>query len=158
VTAICASDITAQTESFTRARPELELLFPHHWQELALDKDKVPLDVDWARYDALEKAGVLLFITLRQHGRIVGYYVGILMPHIHYRTCVQLSMDIYWTHPSVRGGTVARKLMSAVESEARNRGVHRIFAVSKNHKDSSRLFSALGYRPIETVHSKWIGK
>jgi len=149
--------ITAQAESFMTVRPELERLFPKHWEELALDKDKVPLDVDWPRYAQLERAGILLFITLRQNGRLVGYYMGFVMPHLHYKSTTTLAMDIYWTHPDIRGGFAGRRLLRKVEEEARARGVKRMFAVSKDHKDSSRLFNALGFKPIETVHSKWIG-
>lgn len=149
--------LTAQAESFVEARPELEQLFPIHWSELALDKDRVPLDVDWERYAALERAGILLFVSLRQRGRLVGYFMGFIMPHLHYKSTVTLGMDIYWTHPDVRGGTAARRLLRKVHEEAAARGAVKVFATSKNHRDSSRLFAALGYRPIETVHSKWIG-
>jgi N-acetylglutamate synthase-like GNAT family acetyltransferase len=117
---------------------------------------RVPLEVDWDKYDALEKAGALLFVTLRKDGRIAGYYMGFVGGHLHYKSCVSLTMDIYWTHPSVRGHTAALRLMREVHRQAHSRGVSRVFAISKNHRDSSRLFAALGYRPIETVHSKWI--
>lgn len=149
-------ETTAQVESFTACRGELERLFPLHWKELALDQDKIPLDVDWPRYAQLERAGILLFVTLRHGGRLVGYYMGFLMPHIHYKSTVTLGMDVYWTHPDIRGGLAGRTLLREVEEEAKARGAHKMFAVSKNHKDSSRLFKALGYNPIETVHSKWI--
>lgn len=152
-----SAPITAQAESFISARSELEKLFPTHWRELALDQDRIPLDVDWPRYAQLERAGILLFVTLRKAGRIVGYYMGFLMPHLHYKSTVTLAMDIYWTHPDIRGGLAGRRLLRKVEEEAKARGAHKMFAVSKNHKDSSRLFAALGFSPIETVHSKWIG-
>lgn len=151
------SRFVAEVESFTAARPELEEMFPHHWRELALDQDKVPLDVDWERYAALEKANVFLFVGLREAGKLVGYYMGFITPHLHYKSCPTLTMDIYWTDPAIRGGTAALTLMRKVEAEARARGAQRIVAISKNHRDSSRLFAALGYRAIETVHSKWIG-
>lgn len=151
-------ETTAQVESFIGARKELERLFPIHWKELALNQDKIPLDVDWPKYAQLERAGILLFVTLRQNGRLVGYYMGFLMPHIHYKSTVTLGMDVYWTHPDIRGGIAGRRLLRKVEEEAKARGVKKLFAVSKNHKDSSRLFAALGYEPIETVHAKWIGQ
>jgi L-amino acid N-acyltransferase YncA len=153
-----AEPITAQAESFSAARPELERLFPLHWKELALEQDKIPLDVDWPRYAQLERAGILLFVTLRKAGRLVGYFMGFVMPHLHYKSTVTLGMDVYWTHPDIRGGTAARRLMRKVHEEAKVRGAVKAFAVSKDHKDSSRLFRALGYRPVETVHTKWIGE
>jgi N-acetylglutamate synthase-like GNAT family acetyltransferase len=45
-------------------------------------------------------------------------------------------------------------LFHAVERELRRRGVKRVYAGSKLHKDSSALFTALGYTPIERWFSK----
>lgn len=149
--------ITAQVESWPSFIEEAKPLLPLHWEELALNKDKVPLDPIWSIYDAKNAAGEIMVVTLRQKGRLVGYFIGFVNPSLHYQTCLTLTMDIYWTHPDVRGGTAGLRLMRAVEQEAKRRGVQRIFHGSKNHKDSSRLFKAMGYEPVETYHSKWIG-
>ena len=67
--------LTASVESFMENRAELELLFPKHWEELALNKDKVPLSPDWNRYKSVEDVGMLSFVALRQDGKLVGYFV-----------------------------------------------------------------------------------
>lgn len=149
--------ITAQVEPYQECLHELMECYPAHWAELALNKDKVPLDPQYDVYDARDDAGQLLLVTLRDAGRLVGYFIGFIAPGLHYRTCLTLTMDIFWTHPDIRGGFAGVKLFRTVEKEAKRRGVHRMFYGSKLHKDASRLFEFLKMEPVETYYSKWIG-
>jgi GNAT superfamily N-acetyltransferase len=149
--------ITAQVEPYMDCLPELMACYDHHWKELALNKDKVPLAPQYDIYEARDDAGQLLLVTLREAGRLVGYFIGFIAPGLHYKTCLTLTMDIFWTHPDVRGGFAGVKLFRAVEKDARRRGVHRIFYGSKMHKDASRLFEFLKMEPVEMYYTKWIG-
>ena len=149
--------ITAQVESMFEALEEALPMLRLHYEELALNKDKVPLDPDWDAYRALDENGKILCVTLRENGRLVGYFTGFITPDLHYRTCLSLKMDIFWTHPDIRGGTASLRLFRAVGKEARRRGVQRTFYGSKNHKDASKLFEALGMEKVETYYSEWIG-
>jgi GNAT superfamily N-acetyltransferase len=150
--------ITAQVEPYIKCLPELMQCYDLHWEELALDKDKVPLDPQYDLYEARDNAGQLLLVTLRETGRLVGYFIGFIAPGFHYKTCLTLTMDIFWTHPDVRGGFSGVKLFRLVEKEAKRRGVHRMFYGSKMHKDASRLFEFLKMEPVEIYYSKWIGE
>ena len=143
--------------------------FEHKHLQVVLDgsTQKVAVDAvgcvpgDWVicvgSSAAREAAGELMVITLRDKGRLVGYFVGIVAPGLHYSTCLTLTMDIFWTHPDIRGGFAGVKLFRAVEKEAKRRGVQRMFYGSKLHKDCGSLFRYLGLEPIETYYSKWIG-
>jgi len=149
--------ITAQVEPYIKCLPELMECYDLHWEELALNKDKVPLDPQYDLYEARDDAGQLLLVTLRKTGRLVGYFIGFIAPGFHYKTCLTLTMDIFWTHPDVRGGFSGVKLFRLVEKEAKRRGVHRMFYGSKMHKDASRLFQFLKMDPVEMYYTKWIG-
>lgn len=149
--------ITAQVEPYSKCLPELMECYDLHWEELALNKDKVPLDPQYDLYEARDEAGQLLLVTLRETGRLVGYFIGFIAPGFHYKTCLTLTMDIFWTHPDVRGGFSGVKLFRLVEKEAKRRGVHRMFYGSKMHKDASRLFQFLKMDPVEMYYTKWIG-
>lgn len=149
--------LTAQTEFYAECLPELKECYPLHWEELALDKDRVPLDPDYALYDALNDSGSLMLVTLRQAGSLVGYFIGFVKTGLHYASCLTLTMDIYWTHPAIRGGTAALRLFRCVLAEAKRRGASRVFFGSKLHQDSGRLFKALGFKPVETWYSKMLG-
>lgn len=150
--------ITAQVEELTPQLDEMKVMFPAHWEELALNKDKVPLDPQYDIYLARDAAGQVLFVTLRQDGEMVGYFVGFVAPGLHYKTCLTLTMDIFWTRHDIRGGTAGLRLFRAVEKEAKRRGVDRLFYGSKLMKDASRLFAAMRCEPVETYYTKWIGQ
>jgi len=138
-------------------KQDLLPLLPLHWAELALNQDKVPLDPQYDIYDAREAAGQTLVVTLRELGVLVGYFIGFVAPGLHYRTCLTLTMDIFWTHPDIRKGFAAVRMFREVEREAKRRGVQRIFYGSKAHKDASKLFEFLRMDPVEVYYSKWIG-
>lgn len=149
--------ITAHIESFERQLPELLPLLPLHYEELALNKDKVPLLPQYQVYIERERAGMVVFVTLREAGELVGYFIGFVAPGLHYQTCLTCTPDIFYVHPDKRGGRAGFILFEAVEKELRRRGVQRWFVGSKLHADTSWLFERLGFDRVEVTYSKWIG-
>lgn len=149
--------ITAQIERFTDILPELQVLFPKHWEELALNRDKVPLDPMYEIYLARDAVDEMVVVTLRELGEIRGYFIGFINPGLHYRTCLTCIMDIFYVDPPHRGRRGGIMLFRALEAELRRRNVQRMFVGSKVHKDASRLFEALGYNKVEVYYSKWLG-
>jgi GNAT superfamily N-acetyltransferase len=133
-------------------------LFPLHWRELALNQDKVPLDPQYETYLARDQRGEVLFIAGREVGELIAYFVGFVAPGLHYRTCLTLTMDIFWVRPEYRGKSAGIRLFKTVEAEAKRRGVQRVFMGSKLHKDAGWLFERLDYEPVETYYSKWLGE
>lgn len=149
--------LTAHVESLTERLEDLKPFFPLHWAELALNQKQVPLDPQYDVYLAKDAAGEMMLVTLRKAGEIVGYFIGFVAPGLHYKTCLTLTMDIFWVRPEHRGEGAGFVLFKAVEKEARRRGVQRMFVGSKMHKDASWLFEKLGYEPVETFYSLWMG-
>lgn len=150
--------ITTQIESFIERLEELKPLFPRHWEELALNQDKVPLDPQYEIYFARERAGELLLMTVREDAALIGYFIGFIAPGLHYRTCLTLTMDIFYIWPEARGKGAGFDLFKAVEAEAKRRGVQRMMVGSKLHKDASFLFEKLGYEEVERYYSVWLGE
>ena len=148
--------ITWCVESLMERLEEMKPLFPEHWAELALNQDKVPLDPQYDIYLERDRRGEVLFIAGRSHGGLVGYFVGFVAPWLHYKTCLTLTMDIFWVHPEYRGRS-GIALFRAVQAEAKRRGVQRMFVGSKCHKDASWLFEKLGYQEVERYYSLWLG-
>ena len=70
--------ITLEVESFTECLPELKPILPLHYEELALNKDEVPLSPQYDIYEARESLGELLFVTAREAGELVGYFIGFI--------------------------------------------------------------------------------
>jgi len=149
--------LTAQLESFAERLDELKPLLPLHYNELALNKEHVPLDPQYDIYIARERAGELMFVTLRKAGALVGYFIGFVAPGLHYKTCLTLIMDILYVHPDERkagGGTV---LFDFVKNEAKRRGVQRWFVGTKVHADIGPFLEKQGFDLCERTYVMWIG-
>lgn len=149
--------ITFHVESFGQSLPEFQYLLPLHWEELALNKDQVPLSPQWNVYLEREAMGELLFIAARESGKIVGYFIGFIAPGLHYSTCLTCTMDIFYLSKDKRTAMNGVRLFRAVEQELRRRGVQRWFCGSKVHADASALFERLKFSRVEIYYSKWLG-
>tara|TARA_R110000782_G_scaffold250814_1_gene338204 strand:- start:1456 stop:1911 length:456 start_codon:yes stop_codon:yes gene_type:complete len=150
--------ITTQIESFAESLPEFKPLFPLHWAELALDRDKVPLDPQYEVYAQREALDQLLFVTIREDGMPIGYFIGFIAPGLHYKTCLTCTMDIFWLHPDKRGNSTGAVMFNFVEKELKRRGVDRWFVGSKCHLDASWMFERLKFERVEVYYSKWLGE
>lgn len=149
--------LTFSVESLSESLEEMKPLFPLHWEELALNQDKVPLDPQYDIYLRRDSLGEVMFIAGRDSGELIAYFVGFVAPGLHYKTCLTLTMDIFWVRSDHRGKSAGVRLFKAVEQEARRRGVQRMFVGSKCHKDASWLFERLEYTEVERYYSKWLG-
>lgn len=149
--------ITCHVESFEDRLDELQALLPLHYKELALNQDQVPLSPQYHVYIERERNGGLLFVTLRDAGELVGYFIGFIAPGLHYSTCLTCTMDIFYVRADKRAGSAGVRMFRFVEAELRRRGVQRWFMGSKIHADASALFKRIGAAPVETYYSKWLG-
>lgn len=149
--------ITAQVENFRPFLEEVKPLLQGHWDELALDKDKVPLDPQYDEYLNYDAQGKILVVTLREAGKLVGYFIGLIAPGLHYKTCLTYKMDIFYVHPDARGQGGGVVMVNFLEQELKRRGVQRALMGAKCHKNAGWLFEKLGYDMIEIYYSKWLG-
>ena len=145
--------ITLEVESFTECLPELKPILPLHYEELALNKDEVPLSPQYDIYEARESLGELLFVTAREAGELVGYFIG-----LHYSTCLTCTLDIFYIHPEKRGSSFGMELFQFTEKELKRRGVDRWFVGSKVHLDASWMFERLNFDRVEIYYSKMLGE
>lgn len=150
--------ITIQEESLIECLEEIKNVLPVHYEELAINKDKVPLDPIYEVYIQKEYCGELLFCTVRKDSSLIGYFIGFVSPELHYKTCLTCKMDIFYIHPDHRGSELGLKLFKFVERNLKSRGVQRWYVGSKLHKDCGNMFKSLGFNPIETYYSKWLGE
>jgi GNAT superfamily N-acetyltransferase len=148
--------ITAAPEPFMSQVEELKPLLPKHWKELAIYQDRMPLDPLWEVYDGLETAGQLLYVPLRKAGELIGYFIGVITPGLHYRQTLTCKMDIAFVLPEHRGkaGTV---LFDAVKAELKRRGVKLWWVGSKDHHPIERFYEMFGFERQETYFTMWLG-
>lgn len=152
--------LTVQIESFAAAMPELVKIFPTHWEELALFKDRMPLAPQYEEYIAREMNGDLFLATVRWDGKIAGYYTAQCRPGFHYKETFTALQDMVYIVPEYRDLGLSLPLFRLVERELRRRGVQLWYAGYKTDKSLRlpELLSRIGFMPADTYMAKWIGQ
>lgn len=146
-----------QIEKLSQALPEMERLFAIHWNEVANDKDKIPLDMWIEQYQQLENWGQLHIITVRNTKELVGYHWSIIRPHLHYKHSLTAYTDGYYLHPAYRKGRNGVNLFKFAEKSLKEKGVKKMYTASKVNHDKSAIFESLGWTLAEKVYTKYIG-
>lgn len=149
--------ITYEVEAWSDVKAEMAPLWVKHWEEVALNRDKMPLAPDFANYDAMEQLGMLHIVVARKEGQIVGYHFTIVRPHLHYVTTLCGQTDIYYIAPDHRTGRTPLRLFQFVEKTLKARGVKKLFTGTKLSLDAGPLFEFMGWHPTETLYTKYIG-
>jgi len=120
-------------------------LIEEHWRELGLDLD-LKIDPDFDKMKILENNGLFKVVTARESGRLAGYLLALVSPHLHYKSSPKMFIvDAYYISPEFRQGT-GFKLLKYAEELAKELGTIKIYLTCKIHRDHSKLFTSLGYR------------
>ncbi|MDC0117576.1 hypothetical protein OAI16_06755 [Flavobacteriaceae bacterium] len=137
---------------------EVKPLLNSHWEEIALNKDKIKLNPDWEAYEALEQQGKLKIFTARDDGQLVGYFVVIVGTNLHYKDHLFASNDIIYLSPNHRKGFTGIKLVKFAEKCLKDDGVSVLTINTKVHQPFDKLMDFLKFRKIERVYSKYLGE
>ena len=136
---------------------EFPPVFLAHYDEIALDKERMPLHPAWKQYVNLEYAGVLHVLTARDAGRLVGYHFSLVYPHLHYADVLCSFSDMFYLEKGYRaGGWGYIKFFLANEDMLRTLGVKKMFVMTKIHKSMVAVMKRLKYTAIEYINSKWL--
>lgn len=135
---------------------EFSGLIQEHWQEVATNKDKIPLDPDYDRYISLEEADALKVFTVRDGGTLVGYFAVFVFPHIHYQQTVYAQNDVIYLTPDYRKGMVASRLIRFAEDCLKEDGVDVLMINTKVSHDFSPLLERLKYKLTDKVYGKML--
>lgn len=139
----------------------LEDLAALHWEEVAGDKDVIPLAPDWDRYRALEKSGVFKCLAARRDGILIGYSWWLVGPSLHYMTTKHAVNDLIFLDPDERRGLAGVRLIREGERALRDLGVVKVIYHSKPNvllgqkkHTLGDLLVVLGYHLIEHSYAK----
>lgn len=143
---------------------KLEIFGPRFWDEAAEllraewgesgRGEAVPLNPLKEVYSTQASLGRLLYVTLRDSGRLGGYFVGHLGAEATTGRSI-LAMDALYVEPALRARRGGVKLVLKVEELAKARGVallqmaHRAFP-----GDKPKNYEALGFRQAAIVYEK----
>jgi len=151
------SKITYQQEDLSDIKFEIQPLLYQHWQEIAMYKDKIDLEPDWARYDELAESGKLHIVTVRDDGELVGYYVTVITKGLHYKNTVYGINDILLLKPEYRNLGVGKNLFKFAEDLLRMEGVTVMTVHMKSYQPFDALCENLGFDYAERLYTKYIG-
>jgi GNAT superfamily N-acetyltransferase len=137
---------TMQVESINSCIDEIKPLFYKHWREIAGNQDTIPLDPDFDRYYNLEDSGVLRIFTARSDGKLVGYFISFIMPHMHHKSTIYGLVDMLYVIPDYRGGTTAYRLIKLAMEDLKSQCKVDILIIHMKIKfEFRRLLTALGF-------------
>ena len=150
-------EVKYSTEVLAECLEEMKPLLEKHWEEIALHRDKIELNPDYNKYYEIEATGSLHIVTARKGGKLVGYFISFVYPHVHYKDHYFAINDILFVSPSCRNSNVGKDMFKYAESELGKEGVSVIMIAMKTHAPFDPLCEALGYKNVERVYSKYIG-
>lgn len=147
--------ITYQLEKWAPFSKDAKPLFKKHWEEIAIDRDKIHLSLDYDKYQGMDDSGILHVLTMRNGKRLVGYYIAFILPHTHYSQAgIMAFTDIYFVSPEQRTGINGIQLFVEAEKSLRERGVTKAYLSTKVHKDNGPIFERLGWKLSDKSYTK----
>ncbi len=140
------------TESFAKAKLDIRPLLEKHWKEVAHYQD-IPLDVDWARYAALDEVGILKIFTARSDmGQLLGYAIFVVQTNMHYRKSLQAMQDVLFISEQHRG--FGRKFIEWCDDQLRDDGVQAVYHHVKVSHNFGPLLERMGYELIDRIYGR----
>ena len=146
-----------QAEPFAAWHRQGIPLMLDHWREIALHQDRFPLNPDYERGLALERAGQLAAYTARDEGHYLwGYAVFITGPHVHYQDCMVANCDLFYLDPALRHGTAGARYLKFCDAQLAALGIHRIIHRVKAAHDWSPILARMGYAETERIFERLV--
>jgi GNAT superfamily N-acetyltransferase len=139
--------------------PNLGDLIRQHWDELGVHKDEMPLDPDWQAFVRMEDAGRFRVWTARDEATLVGYIGTFIQPHLHYRSTLTATEDLFMLAPPYRNRGNGSRFFTSWISALSELGVRRIICHDKLHFEAERgglegFFKRLGFEETDRIWSR----
>ncbi len=177
---VTAPDDTSELFKITNSdinemRSVADRMFVDHYQEIALNKGVMKLDINWHRYYALEEQDAVVCLAAWLGSEMVGYSVNVVYQHMHYQQVTVIHNDVLFVAKEHRGGGLGASLVEATETAGRYLECQVLLFHSKPGEDLEqvldmklkvdgmvkRLLTALGrllgirgYKVQDIMHSK----
>lgn len=126
-----------------------------HWQEIAKNKHLLQLNPDIDLYSKIDKT--LLLITARHEGVLVGYFLWMLVQHVHYKHVLVAEEDLHYLLPEHRRGLNGYFLVKAARDAALERGAQMIIVREKIGHEHTAMMRRLGFKPTDIVSTYTAG-
>lgn len=145
--------ITYQLEAFTSIKKEIQPLIVQHYEEIALNKEKIKLNPDWKEYARLDAVGALRCFTARNDEELIGYFVVIVSKSLHYSDHLFAHNDVIFLNKKARQGTTGFKLLKFATEQIKDEGVSLMIVNTKIHQPFDVLLDRLEYNHTENLYT-----
>jgi L-amino acid N-acyltransferase YncA len=117
--------ITIQVENVAQCWDEIYPLTELHWTGTKTYRRHEPFNPDKARYLQYNDMGYFHLITVRDAGRLVGYF-GLYVTTSMHSQLRMATEDTFFIHPDYRHGRLALRVLKYVQSYCALLGVHEL--------------------------------
>lgn len=137
--------------------PDFPRLVQEHYAEAEEVAQEVPVSLNVPIYESLDRNGMLVIVTARLDGLLVGYCTTMMHRHMHYDLMCAIE-DAYYVVPWARRlghglVSVGYRLIATMIEELRRRGCQRCSFAAK---DFSPLLERLGMRRGDIMYGMWL--
>jgi len=144
-------------DSFRVNLEELKTFFAIQWEETIFPDAKEQLNPDLDLYLNAEENNLLIFLSLKDKGKLVGYFLGFKTKATHSKDETYVMQDSIFIHPDYRSKGGGIRLIKQLEEECKKMGVARILLCERVNNPIGKIFERVGYAPSEIYYSKYIG-
>ncbi len=146
--------VSYAVEQFSDFIEEVKPLLTLHWRELNKNPD-IELNPDFSKYLRVEKFGGVVFYTVREEGKLVGYSCYFIAMHPHYIQAKWATSDLFWLHPDHRSQGIGSGFFAFMEEDLRSKGVNVMHTTTKKDNPAAGLLlEKRGHAMIELGFSK----
>jgi len=135
-----------QASEYVAEAAELVALDQH---ELESHLDNAPA-INEGVLHRLEESGAMHTLGVFDNGKVVGYCMFIVYPHLHYAWSMAQCSALY-LHPEYRRGRIGLKLMTRAEARAKELGARIMSWTAKPNTALSKLLEARKV-PVEDIN------
>lgn len=148
--------ISYQTESFSKCLEQLKDLFLDHYNEIGNEPDKVELNPDYDLYQKLEGLNLIHLVTVREDDSIIGYYLSVLSPLLHFKQILNAYNDAIYIKKEYRKGSIGYKLIKYAFKDLKSIGVNMVTLHTKVKQPFDKLCLRLGMTLVERNYIKYL--
>lgn len=128
-------------------------LIQEHWEESAKNKQLMVLAPNYDVYRDLEAKGNLVNLFAFVDGKVVGYSVNILTPHLHYKNLLTSMNDIIFISKPYRDTPLGLRLIKQTEIACKAAGAKLMMWHAKENTPLEKILERK-YNVQDIVFSK----
>lgn len=151
------ANITYKREYLIDCLEEIKPILEDHYYEVAMYQDKIDLNPDYEKYTKLEELGMLHLVCARDGDKLIGYFISVISPNMHYSDHLYAVNDILFLKSEYRNALVGQKMFQKAEELLKGEGVSVIAIHMKTALPFDSLCKGMGYDYAERNYTKYIG-